>query len=112
MLYDYFLIQRAQRIDAKRIGLEEVAKEHVTPEGDGDSDSGIYGHDKLKYSFEPNGKFMVTFQNHNILYFLDEDSEYIEEDREVEIERTNKAARHIQQCIMQELQTVIGLIQN
>ena len=40
--------------------------------------------------------------------FLDEDSEYIEEDREVEIEQTNKAARHIQQSIMQELQTVIG----
>ena len=35
--------------------------------------------------------------------FLDEDSEYIEEDREVEVERTNKAARHIQQSIMQEL---------
>ena len=31
---------------------------------------------------------MVTFRNHNILYFffLDENSEYIEEDREVEIE--------------------------
>ena len=51
MVYDYFLIQRAQCIDAKRIVLEEVAKEHVTPEGDGDSNSGIYGHDNLKYSF-------------------------------------------------------------
>ena len=46
-----FWIQRAQHIDAKRIALEEVAKVHVTPEGDEDSDSGTYGHDNYKYSF-------------------------------------------------------------
>ena len=46
-----FLIQRAQRIDAKRIALQQVAKAHVTPEGDEDSDSGMYGHDSYKYSF-------------------------------------------------------------
>ena len=45
MVYDYFLIQRAQCIDAKQITLEEVAKEQVTPEGDWDSDSGTYGYD-------------------------------------------------------------------
>ena len=41
-------------------------------------------------------------------YILDDDSEYIPEDREVEVERTNKAARRIQQSILQELRTVVG----
>ena len=55
---------------------------------------------------------MFVFQNYNTLEFsfptIDEDSEYIEEMREVEIEQTNKAARWVQQNIMQELRTVIG----
>ena len=56
--------------------------------------------------------FIFVFQNHNTsessFPTIDEDSEYIEETREVEIERTNKAARWVQQNIMQELRTVIG----
>ena len=51
--------------------------------------------------------FFLMSQNHNTLEFsfptIDEDSEYIEETREVEIEWTNKAARQVQQNIMQEL---------
>ena len=38
----------------------------------------------------------------------DSDSEYIQEDRETEIRRTNTVARQIQQRILQELQTTVG----
>ena len=55
--------------------MQEVVKEHLTPEGEGDSDS---------------------------------DSEYIQEDRETEIRRTNTAARQIQQRVLQELRTTVG----
>ena len=74
------------------------------PEGDEDSDSGTYGHNNYKgslffffYGYISESQYLGNFLT------IDEDSEYIEETREVEIERTNKAARSVQQSIMQEL---------
>ena len=55
------------------------------------------------YGYIPESQYLGIF-----FPTIDEDSEYIEEAREVEIEQTNKAARQVQQCIMQELRTVIG----
>ena len=57
------------------MALQEVVKEHLTPEKEGESDL---------------------------------DSEYIQEDHETEIRRTNTAARQIQQKILQELWTTVG----
>ena len=86
IIYDYFLIQRAQRIDAKRIVLEEVARVHVMQEGDEDSDSGIYGQDNYKCSFFFFFSYILELQYLRIFLTIDDDSEYIEETREVEIE--------------------------
>ena len=58
--------------------------------------------------FNQMGNLWLHFEITISCISIDEDSEYIEEDREVEIERTKKAARRIQQSIIQELRTMIG----
>ena len=103
--------QRTQRINAKRLTLDEAIKEHVPAGGSGKEPCNLLAQSEISSEIYFQIQFIFfCFDQFCILISGSEDKaeEYIEEDQETETKRTKKSARRIQQNILQELRTVVG----
>ena len=103
--------QKAQRIDTKRLALDEGIKEHVSAGDSGKEPWNLFAQSEISSErYFPIQFISFCFDNFCILISGSEDEaeEYIEEDQETETKCTQKSARRIQQNILQELGTMVG----